>query len=106
MTTQPTQSPNRVAIVGGDLADAALFRGLANYSHLNVNVLESAPESRERGQAIGFNHNAIGALELLGLKRCLDAAGAVRIAPVQLMKARELITGISRILLINSSKTA
>lgn len=80
-----SNSPLRVAIIGGGLAGAAAYRGLSRHSHLRVDIFESAPAFRETGQAIGFNHNGILAIERLGLKSCLEDAGAVRLTETMTM---------------------
>lgn len=96
-----TDKPVRIAILGGGLAGAATCKGLVKHPNLRVDIFESAPEFREKGQAIGFNHNAIWALKLLDLKKCLDAAGAVELNAVHFMMGEgpdrgKLVTEIAR----------
>lgn len=67
----------RIAILGGGLAGATTFRGLAKNPKLQVDIFESAPTFREQGVAIGFNQTARRALALLGLSEHLKIAGAV-----------------------------
>lgn len=69
----------RVAISGGGLAGATLFRALLQHEHLDVHIFESAEVFKEAGAAIGVTRNALEALELIGSStaQCLERAGAV-----------------------------
>ncbi|XXH04027.1 hypothetical protein Hte_010438 [Hypoxylon texense] len=80
----------RVAISGGGLAGASLFRALLDFVHLDVHIFESAPTFREAGIAIGFTRNAQAALELLGpwAPQCLERAGAVPMLGAHILLAQ------------------
>ena len=61
------------------------FRGLSKYSHLDVQVFESAAKFREQGAGILLQTTATWVLELMGLKQCLIDAGAVPLNPTRTM---------------------
>jgi salicylate hydroxylase len=80
----------RIAIVGGGLAGASLLHALRKFSHLEVDLFESAATLTEAGMAIGLARNAQAALDLIGpsAAKCVERAGAVRMRGVRFMIAQ------------------
>lgn len=74
-----SDTPLRVAIIGGGLAGVTLANALVQTPHLDVQVYESAPEFSERGAAIGLSGNALAALKHVvpSADEALRKAGAV-----------------------------
>ena len=71
--------PIEVAVIGGGLAGAALANALLKYSHINMNIFESASTFSERGAAVGMDVNAQLALSEIGgpLTNVVERAGGV-----------------------------
>ena len=69
----------RIAIIGGGLAGATLANALFDHPHLDIHMIESAPEFSERGAASGLAVNAQRALAGFNpsANALLDRAGAV-----------------------------
>ncbi|RYP05822.1 hypothetical protein DL764_003533 [Monosporascus ibericus] len=80
----------RIAITGSGLAGASLLHALLKFSHLDVDIFESAPAFKEAGMAIGLTRNAQAALDLIGPSaiKCLERAGAVPMRGVRFMVAQ------------------
>ena len=70
----------RIAISGGGMAGATLANALQKYSHLRVDIYESAAQFSERGAAVGIAVNAQRALSEIGpeTRNALSRAGAVK----------------------------
>ncbi|KAI0172856.1 hypothetical protein GGR52DRAFT_425193 [Hypoxylon sp. FL1284] len=85
-----TSQPIRIAISGGGLAGATLFRALLSFPHLDVHIFESAVAFKESGLAIGIARNAQAALDLMSPwgPELLNRAGAVPMRGVRFMIAK------------------
>lgn len=94
-----SQSPIRIAIIGGGLAGATLIYALLQHSHLDVHIFESAAAFKEAGAAVGIARNALSALDLIGATPCLQRAGAVPQKGVRFMLAQGADAGDSGVMI-------
>jgi len=71
-----------IAVIGGGLAGATVANALIKYVHIDVTILESAPEFSERGAAVMVNMGAQAALaEIRGpVTDVVERAGGVAMA--------------------------
>ncbi|KAK4208654.1 hypothetical protein QBC37DRAFT_296207 [Rhypophila decipiens] len=94
-----SDSPIRIAIIGGGLAGAALANALVRLPKLEVHVYESAAEFSERGAAVGLSINAQKALERVFSASGTSATAATTAAKDILVRAGAVPMNSSRVLL-------
>jgi salicylate hydroxylase len=85
-----SESPLKIAIIGGGLAGAVLANALLKQPHLSIHIFESAPEFSERGAAVGIAVNGQAALAEIGgpVADVVERAGGVVMSSSRMFMVR------------------